>query len=312
MAIPDYQSLMKPLLESIADGEEHRFASLVDEVASKLGVTEEERQIMLPSGRRSLFYDRLSWAKTYLAKAKLLESPGRGVLRITERGRVALRECKERLDNKYLMQFPEFRDFIERSRYGGRNDDHGGSDGSEGTPEEELSKAYNKIRSAVIEELQERIQGLSPRAFERLALDVLHAMGYGAKREQTRPGPDGGIDGVILQDRLGLEAVYVQAKRWTNPVGSPEVQKFCGAMAGVRGSKGVFITSSTFTEDAKKYVAHPPQKIVLIDGQELAELMFDFGVGVSTTERYEVKRLDSDYFNDLDAEFSAISAQAED
>lgn len=312
MPIPDYQSLMKPFLDVIADGRDYRFADVVGELADRLGLTDEEREQMLPSGRRSLFYDRVSWAKTYLAKARLIESSGRGLLRITERGRVAIRERPDRIDNNYLMQFSEFVEFIQRSRPGGDYEPRRPTDVEhvpERTPEENLSFAYEQIRSATISELLERIQRLRPRAFERLALDVLQGMGYGARGELTQMTRDDGIDGVIPQDQLGLEAVYIQAKRWVNPVGREEVQKFSGAMDGHRATKGVFITSSSFTEDAKVYVQRTQnKKIVLIDGQRLAELMFEWGIGVSVAERIEVKRVDSDYFSDLDGQFATSSS----
>ncbi len=303
MPIPDYQTLMLPLLKALArgGGEERRLKDLALLLAEAFGLTEEERNILLPSGQ-PLFLNRLSWARTYLKKAGLLESPRPGWVRITPLGLEVLKENPKRIDNAFLMRFEGFRAFLEESRRPRAQRAHGWPEEQAAipSPEETLDRAYAALKEEVLEDLLERVKGASPAFFERLVVRLLVEMGYGGSFPEAaqaigRSG-DGGIDGVIKEDRLGLEAIYIQAKRWDRPVGRPEVQSFVGALQVHRARKGVFLTTSTFTREAREYVERVDGRIVLVDGKGLAELMFEYGVGVSTTVAYYVKRVDSDFF----------------
>lgn len=301
--IPDYQTLMLPVLKLSADGAEHRFRDVVERLAAGLGITEAERAELLPSGTAPLFDNRVGWARTYLKQAGLLESPRRGFLRITQRGLSALAKAPARIDVAYLDQFPEFRTFRTRRREtAGQVAEGAGQQPAESalTPEDALAAAYGKLRAGLEEDVLEQAKAASPAFFERLVIDVLVAMGYGGTRQDAgraigRSG-DGGIDGIIKEDRLGLDVIYVQAKRWDSTVGRPEIQKFAGALQGQRANKGVFITTSSFTRDAHDYVATISSKIILLDGETLAKLMVDHNVGVTPVGTYELKKVDSDYF----------------
>lgn len=300
MAIPDYQTLMKPLLEVISDGNPHPMGGVVEALAKRFGLTPEELAEKIPSGTQPLFYNRVGWARTYLKKAGLLDSPQRGFVQITESGKQVLQQGVEKIDNDFLMQFEEFKKFREASKASPKAKGGDGAAISPETPQEALEAAYFELRSALISEIQETIRALPPRAFERLVVDVLVKMGYGGPDEQSqvigRSG-DEGIDGVIRQDPLGIDTIYIQAKQWAGPVGRPELQKFVGALQAKSAKKGVFITSSDFTNEAKDYAARTG--LILIDGKRLAELMFEYGLGVSSVKSYEVKRIDSDYFAEL-------------
>jgi restriction system protein len=307
MAIPDYQTLMKPLLEAVADGREHEIGALVEHLATQFGLTEEERNQLLPSGQQPIFANRVGWARTYLKKAGLLESPRRGWVRITERGRQVLQQNPPQIDNDFLMQFPEFCDFREQSRASQKQrsiESNAGAFTSTQTPEEALEIAYDELRSSRISEILERVRALSPRAFEQLIVAVLLNMGYGGADESAGQvlgkSGDEGIDGIIRQDPLGLDTIYLQAKQWQGIVGRPEVQRFVGALQGKRARKGIFITSSDFTEEARRYAEGLDSKVILIDGKRLAELMFLYNVGVTTTRTLEIKRIDNDYFAELE------------
>ncbi len=303
MPIPDYQTLMLPVLKLSADGVEHRFRDVVEQLAAELRITEAERAELLPSGTAPLFDNRVGWARTYLKQAGLLESPKRGFLRITERGLAVLAKAPARIDVAFLDQFPEFRTFRNRRREtAGEAAMVVGQHPAESTltPEDALAAAYGKLRAGLEEELLEQVKAASPAFFERLVIDVLVAMGYGGTRQDAgraigRSG-DGGIDGIIKEDRLGLDVIYVQAKRWDSTVGRPEIQKFAGALQGQRASKGVFITTSNFSREAHEYVATISSKIILLDGETLAKLMVDHNVGVTLVGTYELKKVDTDYF----------------
>lgn len=301
MAIPDYQRLMLPFLQFLADGKEHPLGEAEDTIAAQISLSAEERAEMLPSGQQGVFRNRVGWARTYLKKAGLLTSPRRGVFQITSRGREVLADAPHRIDVKYLERFPEFLAFR----------DAGKSESSitapvqatpAGTPEERIEAAYGELRTQLAEELLAKVQASPPAFFEQLVVDLLVAMGYGGSRRDagTRLGQsgDGGVDGVIKEDRLGLDAIYIQAKRWKDSVGRPEIQKFVGALQGRRAKKGVFITSSTYSQEAREYAAHIETKVVLIDGRQLATLMIDHDVGVSQSAIFVVKKLDLDYFDD--------------
>lgn len=297
MPIPDYQTIMLPLLSHVADGKEHSLRQATEALRGVFKLTETERKELLPSGRQPTFDNRVGWARTYLKKAGLVETPRRGQLAITERGRQVLKKEPTIIDVKFLEQFEEFNEF-KALRHDSESPTEGSADA--GTPEETFETAYQKLRLDLAEDLLRTIKGCSPEFFERLVVDVLVAMGYGGTRKDAgqaigRAGDDG-IDGIIKEDRLGLDIIYIQAKRWEGSVGRPEIQKFAGALQGHRARKGVFITTSSFSKDALEYVSRIDSKIVLIDGQTLAGLMMDHGVGVATVASYEVKKVDGDYF----------------
>lgn len=305
MPIPDYQTVMLPLLRFLGDGREHTLGECVEAVANEFKLTPEERIQFLPSGTSTVIGNRVGWARTYMKKAGLLESPRRGVFRIAERGTQVLTTKPKRIDVKFLDQFPEFVEFRTV-----RADDEPTNSASESaaipatiaTPEEALEDAYDRLRAGLESELLQRVMSASPAFFERLVIDLLVRMGYGGSFRDAgqaigRSG-DGGIDGIIKEDRLGLDVIYVQAKRWESSVGRPEIQKFAGALQGHRARKGVFITTSSFSKDAHEYVDRIDSKIVLIDGATLSRFMVDSSVGVSLVTSYDVKRVDSDYFSE--------------
>ena len=301
MAIPDYQTVMLPLLKLAEDGKEHRFRDAVELLAIQFELTDGERSELLPSGTAPLFDNRVGWARTYLKQAGLLGSEKRGTFSITERGRDLLAKMPDHIDIGLLNRYDEFRAFRTR-----REDKSGLGKRAEETvttartPEDDLAAAYEKLRSSLEEELLDQIKAASPSFFERLVIDLLVAMGYGGSRQDAGraigKSGDEGIDGMIKEDKLGLDVVYVQAKRWENVVGRPEIQKFAGALQGQRASKGVFITTSNFSRDAEDYANMISSKIVLIDGERLTSLMVDHNVGVTPMGNYEVKKLDADYF----------------
>lgn len=303
MAIPDFQTLMLPLLRFTADGAEHKAREAVEALAIEFALNSSERRELLPSGRALLFDNRLAWALFHMKKAGLMESPRRGVFHITPRGKALLEKKPSGINLKLLEQFPEFIEFRATSN---KNKDEVKLSltevTSEQTPEEALEFAHQSIRQTLAQELLSRILSCSPKFFEDLVVELLVAMGYGGSRrdagERVGQSGDGGIDGIIKEDRLGLDTIYIQAKRWQGSVGAPEIQKFVGALQGQRAHKGVFITTSSFTAKAIEYVANVPTKVVLIDGQQLANLMMDFDVGVSVVATYAVKRIDSDYFEE--------------
>jgi restriction system protein len=303
MAIPDFQTLMLPLLEEYAEGGERRIRDVRAELARRFDLTQEELAERLPSGSAKTFDNRVGWATTHLHHAQLLDRTRHGVYVITDRGREVLASHPERIDLAYLSQFPELVEF--RTGGAATAGDTGPPDPGvteEATPEERMEAAYQELRRTLVGELRERIATMSPDAFEDLVLDVLYAMGYGDGTEDSRVrtgrSGDAGIDGLIREDRLGLDSVYVQAKRWQGTVGREVVQGFVGALQGVRASKGIMFTASTFSGGAEQYAATVSPRVVLIDGERLAELMADHNVGVNDRETYAIKRVDTDYFGD--------------
>ncbi len=292
---------MLPLLKLAADGEVHTVRALKDTIARQLDLAEDDLNHMLPSGQQTTFHNRVSWAKTYLLHAGLLTQTKRGHFTISPRGREVLAEQPPRIDSQFLTRFPEFLEFKVRSSSNGNaaTEPETPVSSDRRTPEEALQAAYQELRDDLAGELLAQIKAMSSQFFEKLVLDLMLAMGYGGTERTaslTGAGSDEGIDGVINEDRLGLDIVYLQAKRWENQVGRPEIQKFVGALHGQRARKGVFLTTSTFSRDANDYVATIDPKVVLIDGNRLAQLMIDFDVGVGTSQTYCVKRVDSDYF----------------
>ena len=301
MPIPDYQSVMLPLLRLAADGVEHPFREAVEKLAEEFALTDSERSELLPSGTAHVFGSRVGWARTYLKQAGLLSSPKRGVFRITAEGSVVLSKNPAKIDNNLLNQFEQFRAFRTR----GRGEDEQVTAPaivtlSEQTPEDAMALAYQRVRRELEADLLEQVKSSSPAFFERLVVDLLVAMGYGGSRQDAGraigKSGDGGIDGMIKEDRLGLDIIYIQAKKWEGVVGRPEIQKFAGALQGQRATKGVFITTSGYTKDAVEFVNTITSKIILIDGGTLTSLMVDHNVAVSRVGTYELKRIDTDYF----------------
>ena len=295
---------MRPLLSAVKDGNSHPFGEAFEQVCQHFQLTEAERSEKLPSGKQTIIRNRLGWARTYMKKAGLLHSPGRSQLQITKRGLKALAECPDRIDTKYLRQFPEFQEFhgVKQKSPTEKDQPVTHDDESSETPEEQIDNAYRSLRETLALDLLEMIKKQSPAFFEQLVVDLMLKMGYGGSREEagraTQLSADGGIDGVIHEDRLGLDKIYLQAKRWESTVGRPEIQKFAGALQGEGATKGVFITTSDYSKEARQYTQRVNSRIVLIDGHQLAQLMIDFGLGVSTREVYEIKSIDSDYFSD--------------
>ncbi len=302
MAIPDYQSCMLPLLQFSGDGGDHTLREAVEVLGDKFGLSPVERVELLPSGGQQVFHNRLGWARSYMKKAGLLDSPKRGVFKISDRGLRVLSEAPSRIDVKYLEQFPEFIAFREATRNEPEARDAGVAVGTDRTPEEVLELAHQGIQKVLAQEILAKILSCSPAFFESLVVELLVKMGYGGSRadagERIGQSGDGGIDGIIKEDRLGLDVIYIQAKRWQGSVGRPEIQKFVGALQGQRARKGVFITTSSFTADAIDYASRIDTKVVLIDGQLLSSLMIDFDVGVSVSASYVVKKIDLDYYEE--------------
>ena len=302
MAVPDFQSLMLPMLKFASDGKEHTMQEARDGLAKALGLSQSDLDERLPSGRQTTFANRIAWAKVYLAQAGILESPKRGKFHISERGRQILSEGLGRIDIKYLERFVEFQEFRQAGSKN-RIEKVTHVDDKEiryTTPEETLEQAYQQIRDEVANQLLHLIKNNTPEFFEKLVVNLIVSMGYGGSVKEagkaTRKTADEGIDGVIKEDRLGLDAIYLQAKRWEAVVGRPELQRFVGALHGQRAKKGVFITTSRFSKEAQDYVGSIDPKVVLIDGSELVQLMIDHGVGVSSAAVYEVKKVDTDFF----------------
>jgi restriction system protein len=298
MAIPTFQEITLPLLTLASDGQVRSLATARKELAAHFRLTEAEETELLPSGRQGRFANRVAWAKVYLERAGVLASPGRGQFQITPRGREILANPPEILDIKYMERYPEFREFRSKPQESATTPVE---NAELGTPEEALEAAYQSIRAGLASELLERVKSSSPRFFELLVVELLLKMGYGragGNGEAIGKSGDEGIDGVIAEDRLGLEMVYLQAKRWEGTVGRPEIQKFVGALHGQRAKKGVFITTGVFSSEAVNYVRTIDPRVALIDGTQLAQFMIDYNVGVALSQSYEVKKIDSDYFEE--------------
>jgi restriction system protein len=303
MAIPGFQDIMLPLLRLLSDRSVHSMSELAEVLAGEFGLTPEERKQRLPSGTQPVFSNRVGWARTYMKKAGLLSTPKRGYAQILDRGIGVLNAPPPRVTVGFLTQFPEFVEFRETRREKPSTEETPEAQ-EDVDPEEALERAYQRLRHELADDLLEAVKGCPPAFFERLVVELLVRMGYGGTRkdagEAVGQSGDGGIDGIIKEDRLGLDIVYLQAKRWEGSVGRPEIQKFAGALQGQRARKGVFITTSQFTSDALDYASRIDSKVVLIDGDALAQLMIDHGVGVTAVTTYELKRLDSDYFEQLE------------
>lgn len=305
MAIPKHFDVQLPLLRLLEEQGEMRIRDCYGRIADHFHLTESERSALLPSGKAPVINNRVQWAKVYLVKAGLLESPRRGVVRITDLGREALKDPPDRVDLEFLMRYPGFQEFRRLSTQVPTNDKArpgASAEAGEETPDERLEAAYQELRSSLASELLESIKNATPAFFEELVVKLLVAMGYGgtlkdAGRVVGKSG-DEGIDGIIKEDKLGLDQIYIQAKRWENVVSRPEIQRFVGALQGKRARKGVFVTTSSFSNEARTYAANLDASVVLIDGDELAELMIDHDVGVSSSSVYRLKKIDSDFFEE--------------
>ncbi len=302
VTIPDYQTVMLPLLSLAADGKEHRLRAAIEELVEPFNLTEDERKELLPSGSQATFDNRVGWARTYMKKAGLVQSPRRGYFQITDQGLQALEQKPGIINVKFLEQYPEFLEFKTKSNTKSTTAQTDTTvPTEERTPREVMEDAYVTLRSGLVDELLEQVMQGSPSFFERLVVDLLVRMGYGGTRKEAGKAVGGsgdeGIDGIINEDRLGLEVVYIQAKRWQGTVGRPEIQKFVGTLHGQNARKGIF-TASGFTNGAVQYAEGLSDKVILVDGEMLVNLMIDHGVGVALEEAYEIKRVDSDYFSE--------------
>jgi restriction system protein len=304
VAIPDYQIVMLPLLQFAGDQQEHSLRETIDALADTFGLTPDERKELLPSGQQAVFDNRVGWARTYLTKACLVQKTRRSHFQISQRGLDVLATNPDRIDVKFLDQFEEFREFraLKGTRSGSSAATEPTASDQQTTPEEALESAYGRLRDSLASDILQQVRAASPSLFEKLVVELLLKMGYGGSRQDAgraigRSG-DEGIDGIIKEDRLGLDIIYIQAKRWEANVGRPEVQKFAGALQGQRAKKGILISTSCFSPDARSFVSKIDNKIVLIDGDELADLMIDHNLGVSPMASYEVKKIDTDYFTE--------------
>lgn len=298
MAIPGYQVIMLPLLRLLGDKKEYSLRESIDTLAEEFGLSEEEKKELLPSGQQPVFDNRVGWARTYMKKAGLVESTRRGFFQITERGLEVLRRNPSDINDKYLQRYPEFVEFQSPKTKGTKASKE--EPPNPKTPKELIEEGYQKMRQNLAQDLLSQVKNCSPDFFERLVVELLVKMGYGGSIKDAgdaigRSG-DEGIDGIIKEDRLGLDIIYIQAKRWANTVGRDEIQKFVGALEGKRAKKGVFLTTSSFTSNAVQYTQQINAKVILVDGDQIAQYMIDFNVGVSRETLYEIKKVDTDFF----------------
>lgn len=315
MTIPNYQELMLPLLRVLAAaGEDIHLKECTRRVADALNLSEEDRARMLPSGVQTYIHNRVGWAGSYMKQAGLVEKARRGYWAISDAGRKLLSTNPPTIDNKVLATYPSFTDWLQKSREGASagatpaDSEAGGQmeflqpPADQQTPTEQIEQAHQRLNQTLASELLELMAKMDPYKFEQLVVDLLFAMGYGGSRAEaaqvTKKSGDEGIDGIISEDRLGLDVIYVQAKRWQGTVGRVEIQNFVGALVGKHATKGVFITTSDFHSNATEYARGVHHKVILIGGQRLAELMIEYGVGVSTVRTIAIKRVDSDYFEE--------------
>ena len=303
MSLPKFVDFFRPFLEAISDGELHSPKEVRDYISNKMSISDDDLSMMLPSGRITVFYSRVGWARTYLDKAGLVETPSRGKYRITDEGRKAL-DSGDKIDIKYLEQFDKFKSFHSASPDNGSEADSS-SDTKDKTPMEIMADAYKEIKESLSDQLMKEVIKLSPAQFESLVVKLLLAMNYGDGTEDagqiTRMTNDEGIDGIIKEDKLGFSNIYIQAKQW-NPdrtVDRPELQKFVGALTGKQAQKGLFITTAKFSSGALKYAENLLNtKVVLVDGSALMTLMINHNLGVSVDYTYAIKKLDMDFFED--------------
>lgn len=300
MAIPKYEEIMLPLLKFSKDEKEHSKQEAVMNMKEVFNISDEDFSKLLPSGRQPIFDNRVAWAKSYMKQAGLVETTRRGYFKITKRGLEVLEKKPQLIDKDFLMQFSEFVNFVNKSKKETVEKQDISVESSNQTPEEIFENSYQDLVQDLANDLLENINKCSPAFFERLVVELLVKMGYGGSRKDAGQAigrtRDEGIDGIIKEDKLGLDIIYIQAKRWQSSVGRPEIQKFAGALQGKRAKKGIFITTSNFSQDALDFVKNIDSKIILLDGDELSKLMIDCNVGVSTSATYDLKKIDSDYF----------------
>lgn len=300
MTIPVFQEIMFPLLKLLEDKQEHSKSGVIDSLTKQFNLTGEEQRKLIPSGQ-AIFDNRVGWALTYMKKAGLIESTRRGFFRITDRGLQILKQKLAKIDVKFLEQFKEFQEFRifrrEKSLESAETEEEASN-----TPEEALANAYQNLKNKLASDLLEQLKKSSPRRFENIVIDLLVAMGYGGSRREAAKAigksGDEGIDGIINEDRLGLDVIYIQAKKWEASVGRPEIHKFAGALLGKHAKKGVFISTSNFSKEAMDYASQVDNKIILIDGATLVQHMIDHNIGVTPHINYEIKKIDSDYFTE--------------
>jgi len=296
MTIPKYEEIMLPLIKLASDNKEHHVREAYDNLAKRFNLSEKERKELLPSGLQSIFENRFGWARTYLVKAGLLESKKRGYFNVTKRGSAVLQENLKEINLEYLKKYPEFLDFQKSVRTPSSKGK------TESTPFEIIENNFQLIRSNLANELLQKVKESNPRFFENLVVDLLVKMGYGGTRRDAArvigKSGDGGIDGIIKEDKLGLDVIYIQAKKWEGVVSRPEIQKFVGALEGQKAKKGIFITTSTFSKEAKDYASQISSKVILIDGEQLIDFMIENDIGVSKEMIYEMKKIDIDYFTE--------------
>jgi restriction system protein len=304
MPIPEFNEIKAPALQFFADGKEHHIKEVYESLAKHFALTEEELSQVLPSGRQLRWHNRASWACYDLFRAGLLVKPRRGVYLITEIGKQIAATHPKMIDRDFLMQFPDFAAWQELTEAGRSSEEKAlpEATSSSVTPNEIIESAFASLQGTLKSEILELVARIDPYRFEQVVIDLLLAMGYGGSRQEaamvTQKSNDEGIDGLINEDRLGLDRLYIQAKRWKNTVGRPDIQSFVGALAGQQATKGIFITTSDFTSQAREFVKNLPQRVILIDGDRLAELMIEHNIGVSRSVSYEIKRIDSDYFEE--------------
>jgi restriction system protein len=305
MSVPNFQAFFVPVLRAVADGNQHATTEIRQVIASSMKLTPEDLDEKLPSGNQTLFSNRVSWSLVYLAKANALRRPTRGFFQITKRGEDLLRLHPKGFTRAELQVFPEFTSFVkgqvDREDLSGQQTSFDQSlVNADRTPEENVRNWHKLLQNTLANEVLETVRRSTPRFFEKVVVDLLVAMGYGGSVQNpgtvTKFSGDDGLDGFIRQDKLGLDMIHIQAKRWSNPVGRPDVQAFAGSLEGARSRKGVFITTSKFTAEATQYVERIERRIILIDGAQLATLMVEHNVGVATSDTLAIKRLDSSYF----------------
>ncbi len=297
MSIPKYYEIHKPFLENIRDGKEHTLKEIKKYVSDYFQLTDVELSELLPSGRQTIFVNRIGWARTYLKKAGLLDSPARATYIITQLGLDVLKENPEVIDDNYLMKFESFKEFSKPSSLDIFSPE---KQVENGTPDDNFETLFRKINDSLADDILTEVIKLSPTAFEKMVIDLLSKMGYGAFENAghtTAITGDEGIDGIIMEDKLGFNLIYIQAKKWdlSSTVGRPDVQSFVGAISG-KGGKGLFVTTTKFSKQAVDYAKH--QHIILIDGEKLAKLMIEYNFGVSIKKTFEIKAIDTDVFND--------------
>jgi restriction system protein len=297
MTIPDYQSLMLPLLKFLSDEQEHKTREAVEKLSDEFNLSEEERKELLPSGQQPIIDNRVGWARTYMLKAGLLSAPRRGYIKITPKGLEVLKQNPEKINVKFLEQFPDFIEFRTIKKETSKDTSKDEEEIENVTPDELMEKGYNSINASLAQELLEKLRNVDPYFFEQIIANLLSAMGYGKSRV-TKKSNDGGIDGEVNQDKLGLDKIFFQAKRYgeNNSVTARDVRDFVGTLDLHGVNKGIFITTSRFPKDTHEILKKTPKNIILINGPKLAQLMIEYNIGVSPEKVYEIKRIDSDFF----------------